>query len=194
MNLRPETDRRPWRFGKGSMGLFACFTISVALHLIALTWTPKNRVPSLVPGTAGHLNAVGTPIAVESYAARRREPLVTSRKEPAGVPERKAEEKGDGRGPVSRWGAIADAVASGYLKGNYVHPEYPRLARKRKEEGSALIGIRVAHGNLDEVGLVQSSGFPLLDEAAMAAIKMWSFEEHINVSFVQRVTFRLGDG
>lgn len=56
-------------------------------------------------------------------------------------------------------------------------PEYPLAARRRGQQGSVLLNITVSPtGRATEVSLQQSSGFELLDQAAIKAAKTWDFE------------------
>ena len=49
-------------------------------------------------------------------------------------------------------------------------PEYPALARRKRQEGAVLLTVFInALGGLDKIEVKESSGFPLLDEAAIAA-------------------------
>lgn len=55
-------------------------------------------------------------------------------------------------------------------------PVYPAAARQRKQEGTAIIEVELsASGNAERISLVRSSGFPLLDRAALQAVKRWQF-------------------
>ena len=55
-------------------------------------------------------------------------------------------------------------------------PDYPRLARRRGQEGEALLAVTVlADGALAAVELRTSSGYALLDEAALEAVRRWRF-------------------
>ena len=55
-------------------------------------------------------------------------------------------------------------------------PRYPHLARQRGQEGQVVIRVRVsADGNARSVTIRQSSGYPLLDDAAAKAIRRWRF-------------------
>ncbi|MBO2558168.1 energy transducer TonB [Shewanella algae] len=55
-------------------------------------------------------------------------------------------------------------------------PSYPRLARKRGFEGTALVDIFFDHqGKTQNALLVSSSGYSILDEAALAAVRHWQF-------------------
>ncbi|WP_039034140.1 MULTISPECIES: energy transducer TonB [Shewanella] len=55
-------------------------------------------------------------------------------------------------------------------------PSYPKLARKRGFEGTALVDIFFDHqGRTQNALLVSSSGYAILDEAALAAVRHWQF-------------------
>ncbi|WP_168713159.1 energy transducer TonB [Parvibaculum lavamentivorans] len=56
-------------------------------------------------------------------------------------------------------------------------PVYPRRARDLEQEGEALIRVRLdPSGNAAEVLVWKSSGFALLDKAALTAVRGWQFE------------------
>jgi periplasmic protein TonB len=56
-------------------------------------------------------------------------------------------------------------------------PDYPRTARERGYEGTAIIEVLVnREGRVKHQRLLTSSGYPILDRAAMAAVKDWLFE------------------
>ncbi|MFK3799103.1 MULTISPECIES: energy transducer TonB [unclassified Pseudomonas] len=61
----------------------------------------------------------------------------------------------------------------------YLHnpaPEYPALAMRRNWEGTVLLRVHVlASGKPGEVQIQKSSGRDQLDDAALAAVKRWSF-------------------
>ncbi len=56
-------------------------------------------------------------------------------------------------------------------------PDYPLAARRRGQQGSVVLNVTVSpRGCATEVSLQQSSGFELLDQAAIKAVKTWDFE------------------
>ncbi|MQT57675.1 TonB family protein, partial [Pseudomonas sp. FSL R10-0399] len=61
----------------------------------------------------------------------------------------------------------------------YLHnpaPEYPSLAMRRGWEGTVLLRVHVlASGKPGEIQIQKSSGRTQLDDAALAAVKRWSF-------------------
>ncbi|WP_448653422.1 energy transducer TonB [Pseudomonas fluorescens] len=55
-------------------------------------------------------------------------------------------------------------------------PEYPSLAQRRGWEGTVLLRVHVlASGKPGEIQIQKSSGRQQLDDAALAAVKRWSF-------------------
>ncbi len=55
-------------------------------------------------------------------------------------------------------------------------PIYPERSRRDRQEGLVLVRAQVDHlGKTHEVKIAQSSGFPLLDQAALDAVAQWSF-------------------
>lgn len=55
-------------------------------------------------------------------------------------------------------------------------PLYPAECRRRKEEGLVLLAVRVSQDGLpDRIQIVQSSRYPMLDEAAVKAVGRWRF-------------------
>jgi protein TonB len=55
-------------------------------------------------------------------------------------------------------------------------PDYPRLSKKLREQGTVRLRVEVsASGLAASVAVSQSSGYSRLDEAAVAAVKRWKF-------------------
>ncbi|MFJ2428590.1 MULTISPECIES: energy transducer TonB [unclassified Pseudomonas] len=55
-------------------------------------------------------------------------------------------------------------------------PEYPSLAQRRGWEGTVLLRVHVlASGKPGEIQIAKSSGRQQLDDAALSAVKRWSF-------------------
>lgn len=56
-------------------------------------------------------------------------------------------------------------------------PEYPSMARKRGFEGKVILRVRVlSSGNPQELEIKDSSGYEILDEAALEAVEKWKFK------------------
>lgn len=66
------------------------------------------------------------------------------------------------------------SFSAAYL--NNPPPAYPLSARRMGQEGVVVLKVRVdERGRPDEVQLSHSSGFSTLDDAALKAVKRWSF-------------------
>ncbi|MBJ6977935.1 energy transducer TonB [Luteimonas sp. MC1895] len=58
-----------------------------------------------------------------------------------------------------------------------VEPEYPVEAYRRREEGTVLVGANVgADGRPASVEVIRRSGSRALDQAAVDAVRQWTFE------------------
>ena len=56
-------------------------------------------------------------------------------------------------------------------------PEYPKIARKRGYQGSVVLEVLVdRNGNVVDLRVAKTSGYPILDKAAITTVKNWSFE------------------
>jgi protein TonB len=79
-------------------------------------------------------------------------------------------------------------------------PVYPAIALRRREQGNVLLSVNVsAHGRPLDVDVVQTSGHPTLDHAALDAVRQWDFVPATQAGQPVRavaevpVRFRLGD-
>jgi protein TonB len=64
---------------------------------------------------------------------------------------------------------------AGYL--NNPPPTYPTAAQKRGLQGQVVLKVHVlASGHPDDVTVARSSGYGILDEAALRAVSQWTFE------------------
>lgn len=56
-------------------------------------------------------------------------------------------------------------------------PPYPGMARKRGQQGTVILQVLVnREGGVDDLQVEESSGFGLLDRAAVKAVRKWHFE------------------
>ncbi len=56
-------------------------------------------------------------------------------------------------------------------------PDYPQTARKEGSEGTVVLRITIgAGGDVEQVQIHESSGFPELDESAAQSVKTWRFD------------------
>lgn len=79
-------------------------------------------------------------------------------------------------------------------------PQYPKLSRRRGEQGKVMLRVRVrADGHAEGVEIAHSSGHPRLDEAARESVQSWRFvparqgETPIDSSLLVPIVFRLDD-
>ena len=79
--------------------------------------------------------------------------------------------------PAAPSPVVSSAVEA---KPNYLRnppPVYPETARRRHQEGLVILAVAVSdQGHVEKVVIKQSSGFPLLDQAAAKAVGEWEFE------------------
>ena len=81
---------------------------------------------------------------------------------------------------------------------NNPRPAYPLAARRRGDQGTVLVKVLVtAEGLAASVSLEKTSGYPALDETALAAVKSWRFVparqggQAIESPYVVPVVFKL---
>ena len=56
-------------------------------------------------------------------------------------------------------------------------PKYPLLARRRGFQGKVVLEVLVSPvGNVIDLHVLSSSGYPILDRAAKSSVKNWTFE------------------
>lgn len=79
-------------------------------------------------------------------------------------------------------------------------PQYPKLSRRRGEQGKVTLRVRVrADGRAEAVEIAHSSGHPRLDDAALETVQSWRFvparqgEAPIESSLLVPIVFRLDD-
>lgn len=80
---------------------------------------------------------------------------------------------------------------------HYEHPLYPRIARLQGLQGTVQLALwtKGAGHTVGRVEVVSSSGYPILDEAALTAAKKWVFGRPIDpsIKLTKRVIFKLED-
>ena len=56
-------------------------------------------------------------------------------------------------------------------------PRYPRIARRRGYQGTVILEVLVNQkGRVGKMGIFRSSGYSVLDKAAMTSVRTWVFE------------------
>lgn len=96
-------------------------------------------------------------------------------------------------------GGLRDAQAAP-LGGN-APPRYPNLARRRGYQGQVVVRVSVqASGAVGNAVISKSSGYQVLDEAALEAVKAWRFRparragQAVNATLNVPVVFQLEKG
>jgi len=71
-------------------------------------------------------------------------------------------------------------------------PLYPRMAREQGWQGKVVLRAHItAEGTVKQATVQESSGFPVLDDSALQAVKTWSFEPAKNGEFAVASTVAL---
>lgn len=101
---------------------------------------------------------------------------------PKPKPEKPARAVGDGSSPIPGQDATSASRSSGSrsAKPGYLRnptPRYPEAARLAKQEGTVRLSFTVnEQGRIVSIRISRSSGFPLLDEAALSTVRdRWTF-------------------
>jgi protein TonB len=134
--------------------------------------TPPARPPARPPAAA--TEPASPPVAPPPPAAAAEGPAAPqprtadAPKLALAAPSPQTDAPGD---PLATIAARADPA---YL--NNPRPTYPRLSRRRGEEGQVILRVHVLqNGRTDIVEIAESSSHPRLDEAAREAVLGWRF-------------------
>ena len=140
----------------------------------ALVTRPHPKSPAQVQNTAPQLTvSPSTEVATASEVALPAVPEAPLRKDEiipsSGLPRAPGTLAPSVHGPIT-------VLATPRYRSN-PRPEYPVASRRRHEEGEVRLLITVSpEGRPLQVSLAKSSGHPLLDEAAIGAVRRWTFE------------------
>jgi len=122
---------------------------------------PKTPPLPLKPAPAASVNPVTTSMKAGTAA-----------KNPV---DRKSPSKGQSSKCNAPAAASAVHVATPLYRRN-PPPRYPALARRRRYTGTVILKVLVdAKGRASKVKVASSSGYSLLDEAALKAVRRWQF-------------------
>jgi protein TonB len=100
-----------------------------------------------------------------------------------------------GEGAVGATALIGDRLLPAVGEKGNIPPGYPPLSAQLGEQGIVVVQMQIApDGFVTAVQLLQTSGYPRLDEAALAALKKWRFTPAVEngqpVSSVQVLPIR----
>lgn len=143
---------------------------------------PVPEDPPLVPA-APDLDAMVVPVPEATTQPTPALPSPPSPSTPLTHALRKTA-RGDGSAPTPGRDATSQRAEGGSIettaRPNYLRnpvPPYPELARRLRQEGLVRLSVRVtAGGRAESLTLLSSSGYPLLDEAALRSVRTWRFE------------------
>ncbi|NPB04698.1 MAG: energy transducer TonB [Thermotogae bacterium] len=95
--------------------------------------------------------------------------------------------------PVNVKGGGAIQV-EGCIRGKVVkktRPTYPRRARREGWQGTVVVQVILnSNGTIKSLNLVKSSGYPILDNTALNAVRGWVFSPNVPDGCSGRITFR----
>lgn len=178
LQLREEAAGR-WFWG--------CVGLSVTLHLLvvlaATGWThpsPDLETPD-EPGIAVEFQINALPSSAP--AAPPQEPRSTTVGRERQTEETISSEVPSEKKNIRPKHAEADGTPNGAARGEArpspqgnPRPEYPDFARRKGWQGECLLRVVVTpEGRADGIAVHRSSGYAILDQSAVAAVKRWRF-------------------
>jgi protein TonB len=133
---------------------------------LAPAFAPKDKVESVPERSLGHAPE-GVDKTTEGGAAFNTPPIASVT----------TKEDGNNIGTPGGYGS-AEAMIT-YATPKYKEnplPLYPNMARRRGYEGRTLLRVEVLEsGKVGRIEIATSSGFDVLDRAALASVKDWTF-------------------
>lgn len=180
---RAEEVAKEWFWG--------CVGVSVALHLLvvlaATGWSirsPHLEKP-VEPGLAVEFQIEALPSAtsesplpqeVQSPAQEKERPQEDTLRTESTAEKKPARPKqADTAGSPGNLSTRAPVAATPAPQGN-PRPEYPDFARRKGWKGECLLRVVVTpEGRADVVTVHRSSGYAILDQSAVAAVRRWKF-------------------
>ena len=138
-----------------------------------------ETVPPVVPEEAEVVETQVEPVpTVKTPTQRRRNkvaPITRSSSEATGKSQAPSPLEGIGQEEFLGGGDTSEPVPLGQAFNP--SPVYPELARRRGQEGTVRLLVQVgADGLVHNLGILHSSGYTLLDEAAVRAVQRWRFK------------------
>lgn len=137
----------------------------------------KTAEPAPKPKPARERRATPRPAAAHASAPRLAPPAEATAPEAAANPSPPSvgSTSGSGAGRGSAAGIEPGWMPRG---GAQPAPKYPETARRRGAQGTAQVALRLAaSGRVADVRLHRSSGDRRLDDAALAGVRRWRYDE-----------------
>lgn len=93
------------------------------------------------------------------------------------APSSPQEKRGDLPGREANTGGNVGGGREGVRVRSNPRPDYPAQARRERQEGVVFVAVEIdSDGKPVDVALGRTSGFPLLDAAALRGVRRWRFE------------------
>ncbi|MFT0787920.1 energy transducer TonB [Synechococcus sp. H55.10] len=144
----------------------------------AATSAPIPRFTSLIQGIRSGGGGTAGSKGSESSAPGRGVVAGLGGSRAQGSAPTAGEGAGEASTPTSSPAAVAanPDILARPIPGRNPPPQYPPQARRLGQQGQVLLRARVdAQGQVQQVEIVSSSGFPALDRAAQEAVQGWQF-------------------
>jgi protein TonB len=139
--------------------------------------SPSRRPPRIAREAPLAADKVAPPLAPSADGAFPAGPVGVPAAQPSSPPPPSGSPT-SARAGVGAASLGADLVAT--AKPRYrtnPKPDYPIASQRRREEGVVVLSVAVdASGTPTSMSIKQSSGYPLLDRAALDAVRRWTFE------------------
>ena len=145
---------------------FVVFAISIAMHLLGfVSW----HFLFYNPNTLTHYDSSKTNYSLENVTLSW--PRVSDDQK-IKTKDSKENSTTIGQDSVSTLSGSKNAKLLGVIR-----PEYPRLSRERNEQGVVFLQFTVQkNGAVSDPKIIESSGYPRLDQAALHAVSQARFE------------------
>jgi protein TonB len=138
----------------------------------------RKETPRHVPPVTEHLLISAAPVTSPAEPVAPPPPVVPASPEPVTVSspatatsigtQGSSTEDGSGSKPVLLAGDLSVSCSE------RTAPDYPKLSIRRNEQGKTILLVELDElGRVVNVTIKKKSGFPRLDEAAIAAVKTW---------------------
>ncbi len=145
---------------------------------VAATSTPIPRFTPLIQGIRSGGGGTASPGGSEGSGSSAPGTGGLGGSQAQGSAPTAAEGAGEASSPTSSPAAVAARpdILARPIPGRNPPPQYPPQARRLNQQGQVLLRARVdAQGQVQQVEIVSSSGFPALDRAAQEAVQRWQF-------------------
>jgi protein TonB len=147
---------------------------------------PKAAEPAPKPRPARERRATPPPTAAHASAPHAAPPagatVLDAGADPSPPSVGAASGSGVGRGSAA-------GIEPGWMPrgGAQPAPKYPETARRRGAQGTAQVALRLAaNGRVADVRLHRSSGDARLDDAALAGVRRWRYDEPPSADWTER--------